>query len=108
MVDANGCVLHANADHNADLFWALRGGGGGNFGICTSFRFRTHQIDTVAYAAINWVLWDLKPVLQTWQTYTVPSSDERLTPLLTIASGQQQISQSKISPMLTMATTSND
>lgn len=93
MVDANGRMLHANKDENADLFWALRGGGGGNFGICTSFRFRTHQIDTVAYAAINWELQDLKPVLQTWQKYTVPSSDKRLTPLLTIASGQQSLLQ---------------
>mgnify|MGYP002399085096 CR=1 FL=1 len=91
MVDANGRVLCANADHNADLFWASRGGGGGNFGICTSFRFRTHRIDTVAYAAISWDLRDLKPVLRTWQDYTTPDADERLTPLLTIASGLQSL-----------------
>lgn len=93
MVNANGCVLHANSDENADLFWALRGGGGGNFGICTSFCFRTHQIDTVAYAAISWELQDLKPVLQSWQQYTLPCSDKRLTPLLTIASGEQTLLQ---------------
>jgi len=91
MVDANGNVLHANADKHADLFWALRGGGGGNFGICTAFRFRTHQIDTVAYAKIDWDLRDLEPVLRTWQQYTVPDADERLTPLLTIVSGQQSL-----------------
>lgn len=91
MVDANGRVLRANANHNDDLFWALRGGGNGNFGVCTSFKFRTHQIDTVAYVAINWDLCDLKPVLKTWQEYTVPDSDNRLTPLLTIASGQQSL-----------------
>ncbi|WP_291299671.1 FAD-dependent oxidoreductase [Desulfosporosinus sp. BICA1-9] len=72
MVDANGHVLHANADHHADLFWASRGGGGGNFGICTSFRFRTHRIDTVAYADISWDMRDLEPVLRTWQTYYNP------------------------------------
>jgi FAD/FMN-containing dehydrogenase len=91
IIDANGCMLHASANENADLFWALRGGGGGNFGICTSFRFRTHRIDTVAYAVIKWGLQDLKPVLQIWQEYTVPSSDVRLTPILTIASGQQSL-----------------
>ncbi len=91
MVDANGRMLHANAEHNSDLFWALRGGGGGNFGICTSFRFRTHRIDTVAYAAVNWDLQDLEPVLRAWQKYTLPRSDKRLTPLLTIASGQQSL-----------------
>lgn len=54
MVDANGQVIRANATQNSDLFWASRGGGGGNFGICTSFRFRTHHLETVAYASINW------------------------------------------------------
>lgn len=91
MVDANGCVLCANADHNADLFWALRGGGNGNFGVCTSFQFRTRQIDTVAYAAVSWDLRELKPVLQAWQEYTTPCADRRLTPLLTIAAGQQSL-----------------
>ncbi|KQL51289.1 FAD-dependent oxidase [Heyndrickxia shackletonii] len=89
MVNANGEVLHANADHNADLYWASRGGGGGNFGICTSFRFRTYKIETVAYANISWDLRYLKPVLRIWQEYTEPGVDERLTPLLTIASGLQ-------------------
>ncbi|KJS17591.1 MAG: FAD-dependent oxidase [Peptococcaceae bacterium BRH_c4b] len=91
IVDANGHVLHANADKHADLFWASRGGGGGNFGICTSFRFRTHRIDTVAYANINWDLQDLEPVLRTWQNYTTPGASERLTPLLTIASGLESL-----------------
>lgn len=91
MVDANGCLLRANTDENTDLFWALRGGGNGNFGVCTSFKFRTHQIEMVAYAAINWNLRDFKPVLQAWQEYTVPGADNRLTPLLTIASGQQSL-----------------
>ena len=87
MVDANGRVLHANNNHHEDLFWASRGGGGGNFGICTSFRFRTYHIDTVAYATISWELRDLEPVLKVWQEYTTPNADERLTPLLTIMNG---------------------
>lgn len=89
MVNADGCIIHANADHRSDLFWASRGGGGGNFGICTSFRFRAHHIDTVGYAEIVWDLKDLEPVLQTWQNYTTPCSDERLTPTLMISSGMQ-------------------
>lgn len=91
MVTANGCILRANADQNADLFWALRGGGGGNFGICTSFCFRTHEISTVAYAQIIWDLKDLRFVLKIWQNYTLPCSDKRLTPLLTVASGEQSL-----------------
>ena len=89
MVDANGHVLHANVDHHADLFWASRGGGGGNFGICTSFRFRTYHIETVGFAEISWDLRDLEPVLRTWQEYTEPGADERLTPTLAISSGLQ-------------------
>ncbi len=91
MVDANGRVLHANANQHADLFWASRGGGGGNFGICTYFRCRTHRIDTVAYANIEWDLRDLEPVLRTWQDYTTPNASELLTPLLTIASGLESL-----------------
>lgn len=40
---ADGQLLHANADDNADLFWAVRGGGG-NFGIVTSFEFGLHPM----------------------------------------------------------------
>src|SRR4051812_10526717 len=41
VVTADGCLLHADAATNADLFWALRGGGG-NFGVVTGFEFALH------------------------------------------------------------------
>jgi FAD/FMN-containing dehydrogenase len=43
---ADGEMLTASADQNADLFWAMRGAGA-NFGIVTSFRYRLHQLDQV-------------------------------------------------------------
>jgi FAD/FMN-containing dehydrogenase len=49
LVTAGGRVLRASADENADLFWALRGGGG-NFGIVTSFEFRLHPVGPVVTA----------------------------------------------------------
>jgi FAD/FMN-containing dehydrogenase len=44
VVLANGTFVKANADENSDLFWAIRGGGG-NFGVITSFTFELHPID---------------------------------------------------------------
>src|SRR5215831_7254475 len=46
LVTADGTVLVASATENADLFWALRGGGG-NFGIVTSFEYQLHQVGLV-------------------------------------------------------------
>src|SRR4029077_11103613 len=46
VVTADGTQLVANADENADLFWGLRGGGG-NFGVATSFEFQLHPVGPV-------------------------------------------------------------
>jgi FAD/FMN-containing dehydrogenase len=46
LVTAEGDILHVDAECHADLFWALRGGGG-NFGVATSFTYRLHPVDTV-------------------------------------------------------------
>lgn len=43
LVTANGRQMRASADENADLFWALRGGGG-NFGVVTAFEYRLHPV----------------------------------------------------------------
>jgi FAD/FMN-containing dehydrogenase len=51
VVTADGKVLTASKDENPDLFWAIRGGGG-NFGVVTSFEFRAHEIGTEVYSGI--------------------------------------------------------
>ena len=46
VVTADGELLHVDADHHPDLFWAIRGGGG-NFGVATRFQFRLHEVGSI-------------------------------------------------------------
>jgi FAD/FMN-containing dehydrogenase len=46
IVTADGRLLHVDAEHEPDLFWAIRGGGG-NFGVATRFRYRLHPVGTI-------------------------------------------------------------
>lgn len=51
VVTADGRVLRASAEDNADLFWGIRGGGG-NFGIVTRFTFRLHEVGPMVTAGM--------------------------------------------------------
>jgi FAD/FMN-containing dehydrogenase len=51
VVTGDGQYLHASEDEHPDLFWALRGGGG-NFGVVTSFEFRAHEVGPTVFAGI--------------------------------------------------------
>jgi FAD/FMN-containing dehydrogenase len=53
LVLANGDRVRASADEHPDLYWAIRGGGG-NFGVVTSFRFRLHEVGTVIGGPTFW------------------------------------------------------
>ena len=46
VVTANGKLIHASDEENADLFWAVRGGGG-NFGVLTNLEYRLHPVDMI-------------------------------------------------------------
>jgi len=55
LVLADGTRVTVDSDHHPDLFWAIRGGGG-NFGVVTSFEYRMHPVDTVVGGPMLWPL----------------------------------------------------
>ncbi|MBE9012555.1 FAD-binding oxidoreductase [Pseudanabaenaceae cyanobacterium LEGE 13415] len=80
-VTAAGKVITANATQNADLFWALRGSGGGNFGIVTSLSYQVHPIDKVTLYQLSWNWTEIERIMQFWQTWA-PKTDDRHTSIL--------------------------
>lgn len=76
VVLADGRLVRASEEENPDLFWALRGGGG-NFGVVTSFEFRLHPVDTVMAGPLFWPLEALEPTLE-WYRDWLPHAAEDL------------------------------
>jgi FAD/FMN-containing dehydrogenase len=75
VVTAEGRVVHASADEHPDLFWALRGGGG-NFGIVTSFRFTLHPVGpTVMAGPVFWAAADTTDVLRFYRDFVAEAPD---------------------------------
>jgi hypothetical protein len=75
IVTASGATLVCNSRQHQDLYWALRGGGGGNFGIVTRLVFRTHPVDRVATYAIQWPWSDARRVIRAWQQWAPHAPD---------------------------------
>jgi FAD/FMN-containing dehydrogenase len=77
VVLADGSFVTATADSHPDLFWALRGGGG-NFGIVTSFLFRCHDVGDVVAGPILYDIADTSDVLR-WYREVQPGLPEELS-----------------------------
>ena len=77
LVTAEGDVLQVNAASHADLFWALRGGGG-NFGVATSFTYRLHPVETVVGGLIAHPI-DAAPELLRFYREAVADASDNLT-----------------------------
>jgi FAD/FMN-containing dehydrogenase len=76
VVTAEGSTVRASADEHPDLFWALRGGGG-NFGVITSFRFALHPVGpTVLAGPIFWAADDTTDVLRFYRDFAADAPDE--------------------------------
>ncbi len=69
VVTADGRLVRASASENPDLFWALRGGGG-NFGVVTSFEFRLHAVSTVLGGLLVYPISRARDVLRLYRDVT--------------------------------------
>jgi FAD/FMN-containing dehydrogenase len=78
VVLANGEFVHASERENSDLFWALRGGGG-NFGVVTSFEFRLHPVGMVMGGPLFWPLDALEDTLR-WYRQWLPQASVDVSP----------------------------
>jgi len=74
VVLADGRFVTANPNENPDLFWAVRGGGG-NFGVVTSFLFRAHPIHTEYAGPMLWPMEDAPEILRWYRDFIVKSSN---------------------------------
>jgi FAD/FMN-containing dehydrogenase len=73
---ANGNTVTCNSTQHADLFWALRGGGGGNFGAVTSLTFTTHAVSSLALFTLRWPWSSAAVVVDAWQRWAPTAPDE--------------------------------
>jgi FAD/FMN-containing dehydrogenase len=79
MVTADGESVTASETRNADLFWAVRGGGG-NFGIVTEFEFRLHPVGPEVYAGpVFWPMEHAPDVLRFYRDWIADCPDELMT-----------------------------
>ena len=80
VVTADGRLLKASEQENADLFWGLRGGGG-NFGIVTSFEYRLHELGPVFGGGVLYPVDQTREVLRFYRDFALSGPDELGTQL---------------------------
>ncbi len=78
VVTAGGRFLKASADENDDLFWALRGGGG-NFGVVTSFEFRLHELEPIVGGMAMYPQAKIRDMLHLFRDFTSGAPDSVTT-----------------------------
>ncbi|MGH9029339.1 MAG: FAD-binding oxidoreductase, partial [Acidimicrobiales bacterium] len=75
IVTADGRVLDCGPGRHDDLYWACRGGGGGNFGVVTSFSFDVHPIPEISLFTLTWPWSEAAQVLGSWQQWIQSAPD---------------------------------
>jgi FAD/FMN-containing dehydrogenase len=76
VVLANGSVVRADADTNPDLYWALRGGGGGNFGVVTRFEVRPIPVTRLPNFVLTWPFDAAASVIAAYQDWMAVAPDD--------------------------------
>jgi FAD/FMN-containing dehydrogenase len=82
VVTASGAAVTCDTRQHSDLFWASRGGGGGNFGVATSLTFRVHPVANVTTYRIEWPWQDAARVVEAWQRFAPYAPDDLFSSLI--------------------------
>jgi len=75
LVLADGRFVVASAEENSDLFWAIRGGGG-NFGVVTSFQFQARPVSTVCAGPMMWEMEQAADIMKWYREFIVHAPEE--------------------------------
>src|SRR6266852_1925000 len=84
LVTANGQFLTTSVAENADLFWGMRGGGG-NFGVVTSFEYQLHPVGPVLAGIVAYPFEKAKEVLKLFREFTSGAPDEMASGIVLIS-----------------------
>jgi FAD/FMN-containing dehydrogenase len=87
VVVADGRVVDCDEERDEELFWALRGGGGGNFGVVTSFLFRTVPAPASTAFHLVWPFSHAAGVIEAWQRWAPDAPDELAASVLITVPG---------------------
>lgn len=75
MVLADGSFVTVSATQNTDLFWVIRGGGG-NFGVVTSFKFKAHPVKNVIGGPTLWSIEKTEEIMEWYHKFLLNASDD--------------------------------
>jgi FAD/FMN-containing dehydrogenase len=89
IVTADGRALHCDARSNSNLFWALRGGGGGNFGIVTQFELAPHRVSQASWFVCSYPWAAAADAFDAWQRL-LPGAPADVTSIISLETGSSE------------------